>query len=454
VSGAAGSWCRFRKFGCWIEVNLQRDILAHLLGSGSGEGMYALAEELYPICRSITGDGVRSTLNRISADLPIEIHEVPTGTQVFDWTVPKEWNIREAWIKGPDGEKVVDFKDHNLHVVNYSTPVHEHLSLEALRDRLYSIPDHPDWIPYRTSYYDETWGFCLPHKQLESLAEGTYEIFIDSELKDGFLTYGESVIAGETDDEVLLSAHTCHPSLANDNLSGIALLARLGVALASIDTRYTYRLIFAPGTIGSITWLAGNQQRAAKIRHGLVVSCVGDAGGPTYKRSRRGDAAIDRAMARVFAESAPSGVIHDFSPYGYDERQYCSPGFNLPVGLFERSKYGEFPEYHTSADNLDFISADNLDFSYSLVAQVLEILETSWYPVSTAPYCEPQLGRRGLYNAMGGDNERIERQMAMLWILNQADGEHSLLDIAERSGIDYSRIREVAELLNEHELIR
>ncbi len=430
------------------------DILDRLLGSGSGEAMYALAAELYPICRSITGDGVRKTLDRVAADLPIDIIEVPTGTAVFDWTVPREWNIREAWIKGPDGEKVVDFADHTLHVVNYSIPVHEHLALDDLRPRLHSLPDRPDWIPYRTGYYDETWGFCLPHSQLESLPEGNYEVFIDSELKDGFLTYGEIVIPGETDDEVLLSAHICHPSLANDNLSGIALLVRLGVALATIGTRYTYRLLFAPGTIGSITWLARNRQQAAKIRHGLVVSCVGDAGGPMYKRSRRGDAAIDRAMARVFAESAPSGVIHDFSPYGYDERQYCSPGFDLPVGLFERSMYGEFPEYHTSADNLDFISADNLEFSYSLVAQVIEILETSWYPVSTLPHCEPQLGRRGLYKAMGGDNESVERQMAMLWILNQADGEHSLFDIAERAGIDYSRIREVAEVLREHDLIR
>lgn len=434
-------------------MSLQSDILARLLGSGSGAAMYTLAEELYPICRSITGNGVRATLDRISRELPIEISEVPTGTQVFDWTVPKEWNIREAWIKGPNGEKVVDFADHNLHVVNYSVPVHDRLSLDELRPRLHSLPDRPDWIPYRTSYYDETWGFCLPHKQLEALPDGTYEVYIDSDLEPGSLTYAECVIPGEIDDEVLLSAHTCHPSLANDNLSGIALLARLGKALADIETRYTYRLIFAPGTIGSITWLAKNQERASKIRHGMVVSCVGDAGGPTYKRSRRGDAAVDRAVARVFAESARSGDIQDFSPYGYDERQYCSPGFDLPVGLFERSKYGEFPEYHTSADNLDFISAQQLDFSYQLVAQVIDLLETSWMPVNKLPHCEPQLGRRGLYQAMGGDSEKVERQMAMLWILNLADGEHSLLDIADRSGIEYARIREVAELLRQHDLI-
>ena len=435
-------------------MSQQKDILARLLGSGSGESMYALVEDLYPICRSITGDGVRATLDRIATDLPIQIHEVSTGTQVFDWTVPKEWNIREAWIKGPNGEKVIDFADHNLHIVNYSAPVHEHCTLAELRDKLHSLPDRPEWIPYRTSYYDESWGFCLSHKQLESLPDGTYEVYIDSDYKEGSLTYAECVIEGETDDEVLLSAHTCHPSLANDNLSGIALLVRLGKALRSIDTRYTYRLVFAPGTIGSITWLARNKERASKIRHGLVLSCVGDAGGPTYKRSRRGDAAIDRAVARVFADSAPAGDIQDFSVYGYDERQYCSPGFNLPVGLLERSKYGEFPEYHTSADNLEFISAGELDTSYVLVAKIIEILETDWFPVSTAPFCEPQLGRRGLYKAMGGDNESVERQMAMLWVLNLADGEHSLPDIAERSGISYSRIREVAELLLEHNLLK
>lgn len=428
-------------------------MLTSLLGSGSGADMYALVEELYPICRSITGEGVRKTLHRIAAELPIDITEVPTGTPVFDWTVPKEWNIREAWIKGPDGSKVVDFAAHNLHVVNYSVPVHEHLSLEALKPRLHSLPDRPDWIPYRTSYYDETWGFCLPHRQLEALPEGSYEVYIDADLEDGSLTYAEAVIPGQTDSEVLLSAHTCHPSLANDNLSGIALLVRLGRALAEADTRYTYRLIFAPGTIGSITWLARNAGKAANIRHGLVLSCVGDAGGPTYKRSRDGDAAIDRAVARVFAEAAPAGTILDFSPYGYDERQYGSPGFNLPVGLFERSKYGEFPEYHTSADNLEFVSAAELDRSYALVARVIDILETDWYPVNTAPHCEPQLGRRGLYQAMGGDNQRVERQMAMLWVLNLADGEHSLADIATKSGIDLARIGEVAELLLEHELI-
>lgn len=432
----------------------RNDILSHLLASGDGGAMYELIRELYPVCRSITGDGVRKTLGRVAEELPLEMREVSSGTPVFDWTVPKEWNIREAWIKGPDGNTIVDFAEHNLHVVSYSVPVHERLSLAELKPRLHSLPDRPDWIPYRTSYYDETWGFCLSHRLLESLPDGEYEVYIDSTLSDGSLTYAECLIPGASDEEVLLSAHVCHPSLANDNLSGISLLARLGAALRGIETRYSYRLIFAPGTIGSITWLSRNRETASRIKHGLVVSCVGDPGGPTYKRSRRGDAIIDRAVEQVFAEYAPDGLIEDFSPYGYDERQYGSPGFDLPVGLFERSKYGAFPEYHTSGDNLDFVDADSLDFSYRLVAQCLEILETDSCPVNLQPHCEPQLGRRGLYQAMGGDSERVERQMAMLWILNQADGSNSLLDIARKSGIRYSLIRETSDILRAHELLR
>jgi aminopeptidase-like protein len=422
-------------------------LLDRLLDTGSGAEMYALAEELYPVCRSITGNGLRTTLNRIAEDVPLELSEVPSGTEVFDWTVPKEWNIRDAWIKDPAGRKIVDFRDNNLHVVSYSVPVHRTLALEALRPHLHTLPEHPDWIPYRTNYYSENWGFCLAHSVFEQLEEGEYEVFVDSSLGDGALTYGECLIAGSSEEEVLLSAHTCHPSLANDNLSGISLLTRLGRALQRASTRYSYRLIFAPGTIGSIAWLARNREKAGRIRHGLVVSCVGDGGGPMYKKSRIGDAEIDKAMCRVLSDTAPEASIEDFSPYGYDERQYCSPGFNLPVGLFERSKYGAFPEYHTSADNLDFISAEELDRSYGIVCRAIDILETNRAPVNVLPHCEPQLGKRGLYEAMGGDNQRVARQMAMLWVLNLADGEHSLLDMAERSGVPFSLIRDMADVL-------
>ncbi|MGI9264256.1 MAG: DUF4910 domain-containing protein, partial [Gammaproteobacteria bacterium] len=320
-----------------------RSFLGHLLDNISGDDMYQMAEEMFPICRSITGEGVRQTLAMVGDRIPLQVHEVPSGTEVFDWQVPQEWNVKGAWIKDPSGRRIVDFADNNLHLVGYSVPFKGHLCLNELKAHLYSLPEHPDWIPYRTSYYQKTWGFCLSDTQLQSLVEGEYEVHVDTTLEDGSLTYGECLIEGETSEEVLLSAHVCHPSLANDNLSGIALLTALGESLNRLDPHYTYRLIFAPGTIGSITWLARNKDIVGRIRHGIVVSCVGDKGGPTYKRSRRGSAEIDQIIEHVLTSHAPGAEIVDFSPYGYDERQYCSPGFDLPVGLFERSRYGEFP---------------------------------------------------------------------------------------------------------------
>ncbi len=417
--------------------------------------MYGFAEKLFPLCRSISGDGVRETLKSIQSHIPLDIHEVATGTEVFDWTIPKEWNIRDAYIKNSRGERIVDFKKSNLHVLNYSIPVHKKLSLDALKEHLVTLPDQPDLIPYRTSYYKETWGFCLSHHQFETLNDETYEVFIDSSLEEGSLSYGEYLLKGETDDEVLLSAHICHPSLANDNLSGIALLTLLAKYLSKTRQKLTYRFIFAPGTIGSITWLARNEEKVKNIKHGMALSCVGDGGGPFYKRSRQGDALIDKAVEHVLEHCGKStAIVEDFSPYGYDERQYCSPGFNLAVGLFERGKHGVFPEYHTSADNLDFIKPEHLKDSYRMICQVINILEKDAYYINTNPKCEPQLGKRGLYSAMGGENDRVERQMAMLWVLNQADGSNSLLDIAIRSKQPFALIQEVASLLKAHELLK
>ncbi len=435
-------------------MTASRRLLDYLLGGVSGKSMYGMVRELFPHCRSITGDGVRRTLATVGERIPLVVHEVPSGTEVFDWTVPREWHVREAWIKAPDGRRIVDFADHNLHLVGYSAPYRGTLDLAQLKKHLHSLPDRPEWIPYRTSYYDETWGFCLTQRQLDSLQDGDYEVCVDTSLEDGSLTYGECLIEGSSEDEVLLSAHVCHPSLANDNLSGIALLTALGELLAETDTRLSYRLIFGPGTIGSITWLARNPDAVSRVRHGLVVSCVGDPGGPTYKRSRRGSAEIDTAVEYVLQRHSDRPSIKDFSPYGYDERQYCSPGFNLPVGLFERSQYGEFPEYHTSADNLDFVSPDCLAESLRLIARTIDILEHNWRPISTNPNCEPQLGKRGLYEAVGGDNQSAERQMAMLWVLNLADGDHTLLDMAVRSGIDFGLISETAAILSEHGLLK
>lgn len=424
--------------------------------TGAGERMYQLVAELFPICRSITGDGFRETLRRLQCRIPLETAEVPTGTQVFDWTVPNEWNIRDAWIANARGERVVDFADSNLHVVNYSAPIRERMSLSALRPKLHSLPDHPDWIPYRTSYYQRDWGFCLTHRTLESLADDTYDVCIDSSLEPGHLTYGEYLIPGRTDEEVLLSCHCCHPSLANDNLSGIAVAVELAQAIAARggDHRYSYRFLFIPGTIGSITWLALNRDAASRIRHGLVLSCLGDAGPLTYKRSRRGDTLIDRAARHVLRRGGTDARVRDFIPYGYDERQYCSPGFDLAVGCLTRTPNGEYPEYHSSADNLDLVRAESLADSLAACERIIEVLEHDGVYVNQSPFCEPQLGRRGLYGASGGHSALPGYQMALLWTLSYSDGEHTLLEIAERAGIDFAAVRRAAEDLTAHSLLK
>src|SRR5208283_3156675 len=297
-----------------------------------GEELHRFAAELYPICRSITGDGIRRTLALIQDRIPLQTFEVPTGTQVFDWVVPKEWNIRDAYITAPDGKRVLDLQQSNLHVLNYSVPVHSTMPLSELKPHLFTIPEHPNWIPYRTSYYKEDWGFCLSHKQMLALEDGEYEVCVDSTLENGSLTYGECYLPGSSTDEVLISSHACHPSLANDNLSGLTVATALAQALSNRDHHYSYRFLFVPGTIGAITWLARNADRAGRIQHGLVLTCIGDAGGFHYKKSRRGNAEVDRAAAHVLRHQTEGAQILDFSPYGYDERQYCSPGFNLAVG--------------------------------------------------------------------------------------------------------------------------
>lgn len=419
-----------------------------------GHAMHRCMTELFPICRSITGDGVRQTLRLLQQHIPLEIHEVASGTEVFDWTVPQEWNIRDAYIKNSRGERVVDFQSSNLHVVNYSIPVHQTLSLEALKPHLHTLPDQPTWVPYRTSYYKENWGFCLSHQQYLSLPEDQYEVCIDSTLEPGHLTYGEYYLPGETPEEVLISCHVCHPSLANDNLSGIALAVFLAKHLATVPRRYSYRFLFIPGTIGSITWLCLNEAQVARIQHGLVLTCVGDAGKFTYKKSRRGDAEIDRIAAYVLQQSGVSHEIIDFFPYGYDERQYCSPGFDLAVGCWMRSPHGTFPQYHTSADNLEFVTPATLTETYQYCLQVLQILDTNQTYLNQNPKCEPRLGKRGLYKSVGGQAEGAFNEMALLWVLNLSDGRYSLLDIAERSKMKYEEIHRAATVLAEHDLLK
>lgn len=413
-----------------------------------GTELYALIQELYPICRSITGDGFRKTMRILQRYAPLQIYEVPTGTQVFDWTVPKEWNIRDAWVKDAGGRKVIDFQESNLHIVSYSLPVHEIMPLERLRPHLFTLPEHPDWIPYKTSYYTENWGFCLRHRDYLELADTDYEVHIDSSLTDGSLTYGEVFLQGEVESEVLVSCHACHPSLCNDNLSGVALAAWLARELDAQPRRYSYRFLFIPGTIGAITWLALNEGRVHNIEHGLVLAGLGDAGPLTYKKSRRGDSAIDRAASYALERAGCAAGIFDFDPYGYDERQYCSPGFNLPVGRLSRTPYGTYPEYHTSADDLDFVAPERLAESYRAVADVLWILEHNGTYLNTHPKCEPQLGRRGLYSSPG------PFEQALLWVLSFSDGQHDLLDIVKRSGLEFDSVWDAAQRLLNAGLLR
>lgn len=413
----------------------------------AGARMHALASRLYPICRSLTGAGVRETLDALGGLLPLERHEIPSGTQVFDWEVPREWTIRDAWIKNAEGEKVVDFRAHNLHVMGYSTPVKATMSLAELRPRLHALPDRPDWIPYRTSYYKDNWGFSLTQKRLDALPEGRYEVFIDSSLDQGSLSYGECFLPGRTQDEVLLFCHICHPSLANDNLSGIAVAAELAGALQRADRRYGYRIVFCPSVLGAIAWLHANEANVSRIRHGMTLALLGDAGGMTYKRSRDGDAQIDRAAAHALKHCGAPHAIKDFTPYGYDERQFCSPGFNLPVGCLMRSPNGTFPEYHSSGDDLEFIKPWALADSLKQALAILSVLEGDGAYVNLNPKCEPRLGKRGIFEGLKGKDMLGDAEFALLWVLNQSDGGHTLLAIAERAGIPFAVIRRAADVL-------
>lgn len=423
-------------------------------GKNGRGAMMPLVQALYPLCRSITGQGVRETLKLVGQWLPLETVEVQSGTEAFDWTVPDEWNIRDAYIADGSGKRIVDFHDSNLHVLNYSEPVDAEVERETLQQHLYSLPEHPDWIPYRTSYYSRKWGFCLSDRLRQSLNDDTYHVKIDADLSPGSLTYAECFIPGSTEREVLLYTHICHPSLCNDNLSGIAVTAALGQRLLQQkNLRYSYRLIFAPGTIGSIVWLSRNQERLDRVAHGLILGLLGDPAPHTYKRSRRGQEEIDRVAEHVVRTRSPGSRLLDFSPYGYDERQFGSPGIDLPVGRLTRSVNGGYAEYHSSADNLDLVSEERLQESLDLVTEILQTLEENRYFVNLAPNCEPQLGKRGLYRDTGGEHI-TDRESAMLWLLNQSDGKHSLLDIALRSGIRFKTLAATAQELIDAGLLK
>jgi aminopeptidase-like protein len=420
--------------------------------ASEGQQLHDFVARLYPWCRSITGNGLRDSLNALKQFVPVKLHEVPSGTQVLDWVVPPEWNIHDAWIADATGKRIVDFRQHNLHVVNYSAPVQARLPLAELKPRLHSLPEHPDWIPYRTSYYRENWGFCLSHTQLQSLPDGEYDVCINSTLQPGHLTYAEFRIQGESADEFIFSTHSCHPSLANDNLSGMAVAARLAQLLQGRRLRHSYRFLWAPGTIGAITWLAQNRNSLGNIRGGLVLSCLGDSGAFHYKRSRQEHASVDTVVEHVLADSSPGHSVEAFEPMGYDERQFCSPGFDLPIGRLSRTPNGRYAEYHTSADNLEFIKPAALGGSLDLLLRIVETWESNRMLRNLAPCGEPQLGKRGLYRVMGGMDGNAD-EAALLWVLNLADGAHSLLDITKRSGLPLATVSTAIDRLEKAGLL-
>jgi aminopeptidase-like protein len=425
-----------------------RQIMQGASAEESGEALYELAQKLYPICRSITGPGVRQTLDVLSNFIDLSITEIRTGTDVFDWTIPNEWSVKDAYIASIDGQRLIDFHAHSLHVLNYSAPFKGRVTMEELRPHLHTLPDQPDLIPYRTSYYNEKWGFCLSQKQLERLGDGPFDVEIDSTLAPGSLSIAEAFIPGTSEEEILISAHMCHPSLANDNLSGIVIATALALRAQARPLRHGLRILFIPGTIGSIAWLAANEERTPLIAHGLVLTGLGDKGALTYKMSRRGQSLIDKAATHVLAHRHPDNKVIPFSPWGYDERQFCSPGFNLPVGRLSRTPHGEYPEYHTSGDNLSFISGEALGQALAAAEEIISIVDNNAIYLSTNPKGEPRLGKRGLYRQTAGQGGALPDEIALLWVLNLADGKHSLLETAEKSGLRFNKILAAADALH------
>jgi aminopeptidase-like protein len=416
-------------------------------------------DRLWPILRSITGEGVRQTHDILSEIVKLERTEVPSGTPVFDWTVPKEWKVNEAYVIDPNGKRILDVRQNNLHLVNYSVPFSGMVSRTELDQHLYSLPDKPDAIPYITSYYSPRWGFCLSQRDRDMLPEGEYQVVVDTELLDGFLTLSEAVLPGESTDEVLISTYTCHPSLANNELSGPLVAAFLYRELARLESRrLTYRFVFLPETIGAITYLYLRGEHLKKhLVAGYVVTCIGDAGDFTYKRSRQSSlsptlALVDRAAEHALEHSQKPHKILGFSPLGSDERQYGSPGFNLPIGSLMRSMYGTYPEYHTSLDNKSFISFEAMAESVEMYLSVMKVLEHNRTYKNLFPYGEPQLGKRGLYETLGR-NTIPELSSAVFWLLNYADGEHDLLWIAEKSGYSMELLDKAAQACLETRLI-
>lgn len=419
----------------------------------AAQEMFNFVCELFPVCRSLTGDGVRQTLRVIQGYLPgLSVHEISSGTEVFDWTVPDEWNIRSARLIGPNGETIADFADSNLHVVGYSEPVDTTLTLDELQGHLYSLPVLPDAIPYVTSYYKRDWGFCLTDRVRRGLPAGAYRAIIDSTLAPGHLTYGELLVQGERREEIFLSTYVCHPSMANNELSGPAVTTWLARWLTKQPRRYSYRIVFIPETIGSLTYMSTNlETMKANIVAGFNLTCVGDDRGFSYMPSRLGGTLADRVALHVLSHLAPGYRPYTFLERGSDERQYCAPGVDLPVCSIMRSKYGEYPEYHTSLDNLEVVTAQGLGGAYDAYRRALECLETN-ETLTATKLGEPQLGKRGLYPTTSTRGSGL-RVRDMMNVLAYSDGEHDLLRVAEVVGVPMWELLETVATLKRHGLL-
>jgi len=420
-----------------------------------GYKIYGLCKELFPINRSLTGDGVRETLNIIKREIPsLKLYEVPSGTQCFDWSIPQEWNVKEAYIIDPNGNKICDFSTNNLHLMGYSIPVNTSMNLDELNNHLYSLPDFPEAIPYITSYYKKKWGFCISHTERQRLEDGTYKVFIDSKLEDGYLTYGELIIPGKTTEEIFFSTYICHPSMANNELSGPAVVTYLAKYIKGLkERRYTYRIIFIPETIGSIMYLSKHIDVMKKnIVAGYNVTCVGDNNAYSYLPSKYGNTLSDKAALHVLKHMTGNFKSYSFLDRGSDERQYCSPNINLPICSVMRTKYGEYDEYHTSLDNLDYISEEGLNGAYEIYIKIIETLEKNYTYISNT-LCEPQLGKRGLYPTTSTkDTHNVVKNM--LNFLVYCDGDMDLLSIADKINVPIWDLYETIEKLNEKDLIR
>ena len=414
-------------------------------------------DRLWPINRSLTGNGVRESFEVLSELVDFKLNEVPSGTECFDWNVPPEWNVKQAWIKDSKGNIIVNFAENNLHLLGYSEPFSGFLTYEELKNNIYTLPEQPKWIPYLTSYYKRRWGFCMSHEQFLKLNQNeTFQVHIDSTLdENGFMTLGEAVIKGESEKEVFFSTYICHPSLANNELSGPLVSAFIYSKLKEKkDLKYTYRFAFVPETIGSICLLSQQGENfKTNMIAGFNITCIGDDGNFTYKKSRQGNCLTDRASQLILNQTEKEFNLVDFFPSGSDERQYCSPGFNLPVGSVMRTMYGVFPEYHTSADNKDFISFSAMEESVNKYLDIIELIEKNDFYINRIPNCEPQLGKRGLYPTIGGQKGKKSSLEGMMWLLNLCDGQHDLIDISIRSKIDVKDLYPILDKLIENKII-